>query len=220
MVALTTYASMPAAQALGPIAKFSTAIEQEILSKISGPSLEQVAAKNAPTIVVHRIVRYFVKALNFVPFFVDAHGSRGKSDDYKEFRFDPEHRDAVTAILNSNLFYWFWRSHSDGFHCGYSDVYSMPYKKIIDTDRRKSLGRLLQRLMKQLVEISEKRSIKTKAGQIRYQEFYPAKSKAIIDEIDRALAPHFGFTAEERDFVINYDIKYRLGREAESGEEE
>jgi len=28
---------------------------------------------------------------------------------------------------------------------------------------------------------------------------------------------HLGFAARERDFVINYDIKYRMGRE-ESGE--
>ena len=161
-----------------------------------------------------------MKALNFVPFFVDAHGKRGKSDDYKEFKFDPDHREVVTAILNSSLFYWFWRTHSDGFHCGYNDVYAMPYKTVIDPNRRKSLVELLQRLMKQLSDISEKRSIKTKAGPIRYQEFYPAKSKTIIDDIDRALASHFGFTPEELDFIINYDIKYRLGREADGDEDE
>jgi len=26
------------------------------------------------------------------------------------------------------------------------------------------------------------------------------------------LAKHYGFTAEELDFIINYDIKYRMGR--------
>ena len=35
----------------------------------------------------------------------------------------------------------------------------------------------------------------------------------IIDEIDRALADHYGFTDEELDFIINYDIKYRMGRD-------
>ena len=40
-------------------------------------------------------------------------------------------------------------------------------------------------------------------------------SKAIIDEIDRVLAAHYGFTAEELDFIINYDIKYRMGRDTE-----
>jgi len=30
-------------------------------------------------------------------------------------------------------------------------------------------------------------------------------------EIDRVLADHYGFTDEELDFIINYDIKYRMG---------
>ena len=50
-------------------------------------------------------------------------------------------------------------------------------------------------------------------------EFYPKYSKSIIDEIDRILAKHYGFTPEELDFVINYDIKYRMGQVADSGEE-
>ena len=36
-------------------------------------------------------------------------------------------------------------------------------------------------------------------------------SKPIIDEIDRVLARHYGLTAEKLDYIINYDIKYRLG---------
>ena len=36
--------------------------------------------------------------------------------------------------------------------------------------------------------------------------------KSIVDEIDRVLAEHYGFTEEELDFIINYDIKYRMGR--------
>jgi hypothetical protein len=33
------------------------------------------------------------------------------------------------------------------------------------------------------------------------------------------LAQHYGFTQEELDFIINYDIKYRMGKELEGGEE-
>jgi hypothetical protein len=36
-------------------------------------------------------------------------------------------------------------------------------------------------------------------------------SKPIIDEIDELLAKHYGFMEEELDFIINYDIKYRMG---------
>ena len=39
----------------------------------------------------------------------------------------------------------------------------------------------------------------------------PLLPKPIIDEIDELLAKHYGFTEEELDFIINYDIKYRMG---------
>ena len=39
------------------------------------------------------------------------------------------------------------------------------------------------------------------------------QSKEVMDEIDKVLAKHYGFTEEELDFIINYDIKYRMGDE-------
>ena len=42
----------------------------------------------------------------------------------------------------------------------------------------------------------------------------------LLDEIDRTLAQHYGFTDAELDFIINYDIKYRMGRGTEDGEED
>jgi hypothetical protein len=56
-------------------------------------------------------------------------------------------------------------------------------------------------------------------GNLDIQCIYPKLSKPIIDEIDKVLAQHYGFTDEELDFIINYDIKYRMGKELE-GEEE
>ena len=44
------------------------------------------------------------------------------------------------------------------------------------------------------------------------------KSKPIIDEIDKVLAQHYDFTEEELDFIINYDIKYRMGDELSNEE--
>ncbi len=32
------------------------------------------------------------------------------------------------------------------------------------------------------------------------------------------LAEHYGFTQEKLDFIINYDIKYRMGKELENGD--
>jgi hypothetical protein len=49
------------------------------------------------------------------------------------------------------------------------------------------------------------------SGRVEYDEFYMKKSKEIIDMIDCALAKHYGFTEEELDYIINYEIKYRTG---------
>ena len=40
-----------------------------------------------------------------------------------------------------------------------------------------------------------------------------------MDEIDCALARHYGLSDEELDFIINYDIKYRMGRDDEQTSE-
>jgi hypothetical protein len=52
-----------------------------------------------------------------------------------------------------------------------------------------------------------------------HQEFRPSKSKPIIDDIDRLIARHFGFTPEELDFILNYEIKYRMVQDLDEEEE-
>ena len=52
----------------------------------------------------------------------------------------------------------------------------------------------------------------------KIQSFQPRHSKAIVDDIDRALARRYGFTEEEQDFIINYDIKYRMGPDADESD--
>ena len=60
---------------------------------------------------------------------------------------------------------------------------------------------------------NHKESYYKSTGRVIYDEYFPKKSKKIIDEIDKVLAKHYGFTDEELDFIINYDIKYRMGDE-------
>ena len=61
--------------------------------------------------------------------------------------------------------------------------------------------------------------MKFKDDVLKVECIIPRFSKPILDEIDRVLARHYGFTAEELDFILNYDIKYRLGRDIESDAE-
>lgn len=58
----------------------------------------------------------------------------------------------------------------------------------------------------------------TKHDDIELESFKIKLSKHVIDEIDKILAKHYGFTEEELDFIINYDIKYRMGDELNDNE--
>lgn len=70
--------------------------------------------------------------------------------------------------------------------------------------------------MHDLQEHSDHRKMKFKHDTLTVQHIFPKQSKPIVDAIDRVLAKHYGFTDEELDFVTNYDIKYRMGREADA----
>ncbi len=54
---------------------------------------------------------------------------------------------------------------------------------------------------------------RTKYASTEQVEYYLKLSNPVIDEINKVLAQHYGFTEEELDFIINYDIKYRMGEE-------
>lgn len=75
---------------------------------------------------------------------------------------------------------------------------------------------LAAELSESLRNTSARKSIKTKAGAIEYQEFYPKQSKTVLDSIDAVIARSLGLSAEQLDFILNYDIKYRMGRDAQA----
>ncbi len=83
------------------------------------------------------------------------------------------------------------------------------------------LQRLGQELMLDLKKNATRKVATSKAtGRIGYDEFNPAMSFAIMNAIDKVLARHYGFTDEELDFIINYDIKYRMGGDNADEDEE
>ena len=77
---------------------------------------------------------------------------------------------------------------------------------------------LCDKLMADFMKNSLRKSVRYKAtGAVDYDEFNVKKSKQIIDRIDSILAKHYKFTDEELDFIINYDIKYRMGADDGGG---
>ena len=84
----------------------------------------------------------------------------------------------------------------------------------VNATLQEKLVKLNRELTKDVQNKSKRRVYVYKTtGRVEYDEFYMKLSKPIIDEIDKVLARHYGFTEEELDFIINYDIKYRMGDE-------
>ncbi len=63
-------------------------------------------------------------------------------------------------------------------------------------------------------------STRAATSHVEYDGFFLRYSKPIIDEIDRVLAQHYGFTEEELHFIVNCHIKYRMGPETDKAAEE
>jgi hypothetical protein len=70
---------------------------------------------------------------------------------------------------------------------------------------------------KQYLSVLKRTSYRMQKSGLWIETFEYAKTKPIIDEIDALLAKHYGFTEEELDFIVNYDIKYRMGDELAAG---
>ena len=69
--------------------------------------------------------------------------------------------------------------------------------------------------MKYLSSLKKHSKIMIKSG-LKIETFLYSKSKPEIDEIDFVLAKLYNFSEEELDFIINYDIKYRMGKELDA----
>ena len=126
---------------------------------------------------------------------------------------------AICAALNSNLFWWYYSINYDLFN--FKDYmifgFQITYSK---EDYINDLCKLSDKMEKNLRDNAFYYTINSKTnGATETVTYKKQLSKPIIDEIDKVLAKHYGFTEDELDFIINYDIKYRMGDEL-GGEEE
>ena len=117
------------------------------------------------------------------------------------------HRDIFVALFNSSLFWWYYTITFDTFNL---KDYMLFGFRFTYPDDPKLIGEL-QKYSQQLMEDFGHHAKHLKRGQTGSYTIYARKSKAIIDAIDNLLAQHYGFSSTELDFILNYDIKYRVG---------
>jgi hypothetical protein len=164
------------------IPRLGKGIELDILKKVKGDLIaDHIANINSQVIYVHRIVNNFVKAVSFAPHFKREGETVGLSPDYKKLKIPKEVSSVVQAALNSTLFFWYWRAHGDGFHCGFKDIEKFPINiRDLNILAAKDLAILAKKLNDDLQSNSEIRVRNQVAtGPVELQTFYVGKSKII-----------------------------------------
>jgi hypothetical protein len=173
-----------------------------------------VSGTRSAPVYFHNAPQYWVRAMDFAPYFWNERDGEQISTQIKTL-FLPSKVDAAVTVaaLNSSLFYWWFIILSDCRHLNMREIENFPLGLDRMSETLKSrLAELTRSLMADFEKNKVRKECQYKAtGKVVYDEFYPKYSKSIIDEIDRVLAKHYGFTDEELDFIINYDIKYRMG---------
>ncbi|WP_290088116.1 DNA methyltransferase [uncultured Duncaniella sp.] len=131
------------------------------------------------------------------------------ADSYKKKSISKNYKDFAFLLINSSLFFYYWIVMSDCYNLTQKYIAEIKVPTSLERDVLHELADNLNRRLNSTIQIAEY-TYKNK-GTVRFAQFFPKKSKSLIDEIDKALAKHYGFTEEELDFIINYDIKYRMG---------
>lgn len=124
----------------------------------------------------------------------------------------------ISAALNSNLFWWYYSINYDLFNFKDYMIFGFQFSCYVDNPKSEliQLSDEMEKHLRDNAIFYTINSITQGANEtVTYQKF---KSKHIMDQIDMMLGKHYGFTEEELDFIINYDIKYRMGDELNTEE--
>ncbi len=196
--------------------KLCSEAELSIMCKLEQQAtrLFQHLTPHGPQVFYSRKVGYFLQVLDFQPEVRDGEGNLRPPSEFKQLFFrDETHAGAVLCCLNSSLFYWFITVFSDCRHVNKREVEAFPVDlpTMVGSGAGERLKTLARKLMKELQIGAETRNMRFAHDRLTVQCIIPRKSKEVLDEIDRELAQHYGFTDDELDFIVNYDIKYRMG---------
>jgi hypothetical protein len=212
-----TFVDVPRNRPAFWIPKLGNNIENTILSKLTNvPNMlsNHFASTN------HRIYYrttgglYWKVFTDFAPMF-RVNGKKSHSSRETWFTLNDKNKVKTSiALLSSDLFWWWYSISTTCRDLNPYDIHNFPVPNSVFNDRK------LNKLGLAYIEDINVNSTtlvrhQRQTGKTETQSFKIQKSKSLIDEIDYVLAKHYGLTDEELDFIINYDIKYRMGASSE-----
>jgi hypothetical protein len=193
--------------------KLGSAIETKAFDKLTASRARLAAAvvrTGQSKVYYTRKFGYFLAFLDFVPQVVNARtGAKVPPSELKDLGFSSEESAlGVVAALSSSTFFWFWNVLSDCRNLNRRDLLAFPFDPNHVSPEFGCKIFELGKVYLQKLRSTSKSMIKSG---LTIETFDYAHCKQIIDEIDVLLARYFGLDDEELDFIINYDIKYRMG---------
>ena len=201
----------------GTIPKIGQLPASAILKRIAKkrPLRDSLRRLGTSTVYFHNAPQYWIRAMDFKPYFWNEREGEQLSTQVKTLKFENKtDAQVAVAVLNSSLFYWWFLLLSDCRHLNLREIESFPVGlECMPISTKTRLVKATTKLMVSFKHNSRRKETKYKTtGKVIYDEFDQKPSKPIVDKIDQALAQHYGFVGEELDFIINYDIKYRMGK--------
>lgn len=170
-----------------------------------------------------RAVLYWVKILDKEPIFLEDNKQTVTGEMKAVYVRNEEEKYILIALLTSTtyfLHYIIWSSCQVINSRDFDFPFNLEKLSVVEKKRLSELGKKLQKDLQKNSEIAVRNySARGRTYLMEKQYFYIKKSKDIIDEIDEILAQYYCFTPIEKDFILNYDIKYRLGKDLEDEED-
>jgi hypothetical protein len=195
------------------VPKMGSSIEQHILRKLlSADSKARTFFGRSQGRVYYRTTGglYWKVFTNFAPAF-SVNGIPGSSSRETSFT-TREVDDAVplVAVLSSNCFWWWYTITSNLRDLNPTDIQEFPVPRAALSSP--TLNSLASEYIEDLQRNSTMLARNQKStGRTETQSFKIRTSKPLIDRIDMELGKLLGLSQDETDFIINYDIKYRMG---------
>ncbi len=217
------FGASPRTSIPGCFPRVSSPLEQSIWGKCFArhSRLSQVYSRaGIASVNYSRKVNSFLQVLDFVPNVTDGAGKKRAPSEFKTIFFPNELESrAVFCALNTSLFRWFVDAVSDGSHLNKREIDNFPFDIEATRQYFRELEGLGRRFSDSLKENSFERRMTYKHDTLTVQCIVPKRSKQLGDLIDKVFGEVFNLSPEELDFIINYDIKYRMGRDAEDDDE-
>ena len=220
LIPTISYVGVPREREYFWVPKFSSNVELQILRKMlnTKASLSRFMSQSGFRVYYRTTGGLYWKVFtDFSPAF-KVNGRNGHSSRETWLALTKEKFvKPVIACLSSDLFWWWYTMASNLRDLNPSDLANFPVSDVTlqDEDMLKVGAKYLKDIVANSTMLVREQK---QTGRTETQSFKIQSSKPIIDAIDRLLAKHYGFTPEELDFIINYDIKYRMGKEL-GGEE-